>query len=49
MPVTQSEAVVQQVAAPSRQFMGLSWSAWAGVLLFLAAGAMIASMFQFFR
>ena len=25
---------------------GLSWAAWAGILLFLAAGAMIASVFQ---
>lgn len=50
MPVTESPAVPEEeVAAPSRQFIGLSWSAWAGILLFLAAAAMIASMFQFFR
>lgn len=34
----------------SRQgFAGLSWAAWAGILLFLAAGAMIASVFQVFH
>lgn len=33
--------------AQPQGFAGLSWAAWAGVLLFLAAGAMIASAFQF--
>jgi hypothetical protein len=35
-------------AEPSapRGFAGLSWAAWAGVLLFLAAAALIASAFQ---
>lgn len=39
----------QSPAPPARGFAGLSWSAWAGVLLFLAAGAMIASVFQIFH
>jgi len=30
-------------------FAGYSWAAWAGMLLFLAAGALIASMFQVFH
>jgi hypothetical protein len=30
-------------------FAGLSWATWAGILLFLAAGAMVASMFQVFH
>lgn len=30
-------------------FAGLSWTAWAGILLFLAAAALIASVFQVFR
>ena len=34
---------------PPRGFAGISWAAWAGILLFLAAGAMIASMFQVFH
>jgi predicted LPLAT superfamily acyltransferase len=45
----ESLASVEETAAPARGFAGLSWSAWAGVLLFLAAGAMIASMFQVFH
>jgi DNA-directed RNA polymerase subunit RPC12/RpoP len=46
------ETLVPQIddaPVPVRNFIGLSWSAWAGVLLFLAAGAMIASMFEFFH
>jgi hypothetical protein len=42
-------AAAEEAAAPSRGFAGLSWSAWAGVLLFLAAGAMIASLCQVFH
>jgi len=42
-------AAVEDSATPARGFAGLSWSAWAGVLLFLAAGAMIASVFQVFH
>jgi len=34
---------------PPPGFAGFSWATWAGVLLFLAAGAMIASMVQGFR
>ena len=34
---------------PAYAFIGLSWSAWAGILLFLAAGAMIASVVQVFH
>jgi hypothetical protein len=34
---------------PDRRFAGLSWAAWAGLLLFLAAGAMVASVFQIFH
>jgi hypothetical protein len=34
---------------PVHGFAGLSWAAWAGMLLFLAAGAMIASVFQGFH
>lgn len=33
----------------ARGFVGLPWSAWAGVLLFLAAAALIASVFQIVR
>jgi len=39
----------EETAVPARGFAGLSWSAWAGVLLFLAAGAMVASVFQVFH
>jgi hypothetical protein len=42
-------AIVEEMAAPPRGFAGLSWSAWAGMLLFLAAGALIASLFQVFH
>ena len=39
-----------QVATPTpRGFAGLSWAAWAGLLLFLAAVAMVASVFQVIR
>jgi len=33
-------------APPVSGFAGLSWSAWAGILLFLAAAALIASVFH---
>ena len=36
----------ESAAAPVHGLAGLSWATWAGVLLFLAAGAMIASVFQ---
>lgn len=39
----------ESAATPPRGLAGFSWAAWAGVLLFLAAGAMIASVFQVFR
>ena len=42
-------ACAEETATPARGFAGLSWSAWAGILLFLAAGAMIASVFQVFH
>jgi hypothetical protein len=42
-------ASVEGTTAPVRGLAGLSWSAWAGMLLFLAAGAMIASVFQVFH
>ncbi len=37
------------VLSPRSGFAGLSWAAWAGILLFLAAGAMVASVFQVFH
>jgi hypothetical protein len=37
------------VAAPAREFGGLRWAAWAGVVLFLAAAALVASAFQVFH
>ena len=46
----QAKAAVRtpsEVPPPQRGIAGLSWAAWAGMLLFLAAGAMIASVFQF--
>ena len=45
----QAKAAVtsEKVAVPARGLAGISWATWAGVLLFLAAGAMIASVFQF--
>lgn len=42
-------APAEDAPAPVTGFAGLSWAAWAGVLLFLAAGAMIASVFQIFH
>lgn len=42
-------AIAESASEPVRGLAGLSWAAWAGVLLFLAAGAMIASVFQVFR
>ena len=42
-------AVTEDPAVPAHGFAGLSWAAWAGILLFLAAGAMIASVFQVFH
>jgi hypothetical protein len=39
-------APVDSATSPARAFAGLSWAAWAGVLLFLAAAAMVASVFQ---
>ncbi len=46
----QNAVPVPQVATPApRGFAGLSWAAWAGLLLFLAAVAMIASVFQIIR
>ncbi len=37
------------VEQPPHGLAGFSWTAWAGMLLFLAAGAMIASVFQVFH
>lgn len=45
----QTAAVAENLAAPVQGIAGLSWAAWAGILLFLAAGAMIASVFQVFH
>lgn len=42
-------ASAEETPASPRGFAGLSWAAWAGMLLFLAAGAMIASLFQVFH
>ena len=42
-------AAVEESAAPTPGFAGLSWSGWAGILLFLAAIAMIASVVQGFH
>ena len=39
----------ETVTAPSCGFMGLTWAAWAGIMLFLAAAALIASAFQIVR
>jgi hypothetical protein len=47
--VPRPEAAAEDTAARAHEFAGLSWAAWAGILLFLAAGAMIASVFQIFR
>lgn len=33
-------------AAPARGFAGLSWAAWVGILLFLAATAIVLSVFR---
>lgn len=44
-----SKLPAAETSAPVRGLGGLSWSAWAGILLFLAAGAMIASVFQVFH
>lgn len=41
--------VPEAVMPQARGFAGLSWAAWAGLLLFLAAVAMIASVFQIIR
>jgi len=43
------DADPEKAVVPAHGFAGLSWAAWAGMLLFLAAGAMIASMFQVFH
>lgn len=44
------EAVTAEtVAFPKRWYAGLSWTAWVGIVLFLAAAAMIASVFQVFH
>lgn len=40
------EPAPEPVAAKTPGLVGLSWAAWAGILLFLAAAAMIASVFQ---
>jgi hypothetical protein len=45
----QASGVVEVAGSPPRGFAGLSWAAWAGMLLFLAAGALVASVFQVFR
>jgi hypothetical protein len=52
----QTEAVAQAEptqepapAAPPQGFAGLSWAAWAGILLFLGASATAASVFGVFR
>jgi hypothetical protein len=39
----------ETLSAPVRGLAGLSWAAWAGVMLFLAAAALIASAFQIVR
>ena len=46
---TEPAAAAEDATTPARGFAGLSWSSWAGVLLFLAAGALIASFFQVFH
>jgi hypothetical protein len=44
------EVVVERVSPPpARGFAGLPWAAWVGILLFLAAAAMVASVFQVFH
>ena len=40
---------VESETPPAHGLAGLSWAAWAGILLFLAACAMIASVFQVFH
>ena len=46
----QHPAVEPEPSAPERRrgIAGLSWAAWAGVLLFVAAAAMIGAVFQAF-
>jgi DNA-directed RNA polymerase subunit RPC12/RpoP len=48
VPVQASPLPESTTPAPHR-FAGLSWVAWAGILLFLGACAMIAAVFQVFR
>jgi hypothetical protein len=48
-PDAAAVASAEIAAPPARAFAGLSWAAWAGILLFLAAGAMVASVFQIFH
>jgi len=47
--IAEPAAAAEDATTPARGFAGLSWSSWAGVLLFLAAGALIASFFQVFH
>jgi|HubBroStandDraft_1064217.scaffolds.fasta_scaffold315754_1 hypothetical protein len=46
---SETPAGPDKAPAPARAFAGLSWAAWAGFLLFLAASAMVASVFQIFH
>jgi hypothetical protein len=48
-PSSDAENNPDGAVGPPPGFAGLSWSGWAGLLLFLSAGAMIASMFQGFH
>lgn len=48
-PPAQPEAEPVLAPPPRRQLAGLPWAAWAGILLFLAAGALIASVFRIFH
>ena len=45
-PPAISPPALQPPAPSTAGFAGLSWTAWAGILLFLAAAALIASVFH---
>lgn len=47
--VEEAAAQTEPVEESRQGFAGLSWAAWAGILLFLAATAMIVSVFQVFH
>ena len=44
--IAAADSAPAPVAPTRRRFAGLPWAAWAGGLLFLAAAALVASVFQ---